>query len=542
MSFRIPGPFGLAYLPQRRKRDAQQVQNAAGGFGYQLDDWGRLDRFLVLGSEGGTYYASPVQHTLDNMAAVARCLEADGSRAVARIVQMSFSGRAPKNGPALAALALAASADDLDTRRLALQNLPLVARTGTDLFTFYQTIKGMRGWGRTLARGVSAWYTDKTPEQLGYQAIKYRQREGVSHRDMLRLAHPRTDSEAHQALFEWICRGTISDQLPRQVLAFEAVQRAQSKDDVVKLILSENLPREAIPTEWLSEPAVWDALLQSMPMTAMIRNLGTLTKLGVVAPFSFGANLVVERLGNQERLNRARIHPMAVLTALVTYRNGHGMRGSGTWEPVPQVVDALDDAFYAAFGVVNPTGKRLLLALDVSGSMEMAGVAGSPLTAAQGAAAMAMVTARTEPNYHVMGFSDELKAIPITAKTRLDAAMQAIRKLTMGGTDCALPMIYAREKGLAVDGFVIYTDNETHSGSMHPIDALDDYREATGINAKVAIVGMTATQSTILNTGDDPGLIDLVGWDSAAPEVLAQHMDGDTGSFVIQDAHEMAAD
>ena len=35
-----------------------QVPNSAGGFAWAVDDWTRLGRFLVLGSEGGSYYAS----------------------------------------------------------------------------------------------------------------------------------------------------------------------------------------------------------------------------------------------------------------------------------------------------------------------------------------------------------------------------------------------------------------------------------------------------------------------------------------------------
>lgn len=37
--------------------------------------------------------------------------------------------------------------------------------------------------------------------------------------------------------------------------------------------------------------------------------------------------------------------------------------------PSRQVVDALDAAFYASFGTVEPAGKSTMLALDVSGSM-----------------------------------------------------------------------------------------------------------------------------------------------------------------------------
>jgi hypothetical protein len=36
----------------------EQVENSAGGYVWAVDDWKRLERFLILGSESGTYYIS----------------------------------------------------------------------------------------------------------------------------------------------------------------------------------------------------------------------------------------------------------------------------------------------------------------------------------------------------------------------------------------------------------------------------------------------------------------------------------------------------
>src|ERR1041385_9170553 len=85
-----------------------QVANSAGGFTWQLDDWARLDRFLVLGSEGGTFYITERKLTRENAQAVARCIAADGLRTINRIVAISDTGRAPKNDPAIFSPAMAA--------------------------------------------------------------------------------------------------------------------------------------------------------------------------------------------------------------------------------------------------------------------------------------------------------------------------------------------------------------------------------------------------------------------------------------------------
>src|SRR5207253_6528763 len=106
---------------------AGQVANSAGGFAWAVDDWTRLTRFLVLGSEGGSYYATEQKLSRENAQAVLRCIQADGERVVREIVAISDAGRAPKNDPALFALAMCAGLGDESTRRAALNALPKVA-------------------------------------------------------------------------------------------------------------------------------------------------------------------------------------------------------------------------------------------------------------------------------------------------------------------------------------------------------------------------------------------------------------------------------
>src|SRR5690606_38911687 len=131
----------------------------------------------------------------------------------------------------------------------------------------------------------------------------------------------------------------------------------------------------------LTEPLVWEALLERMPTTAMIRNLATMTRIGLLKPLSKATNLVCERLRDKDRLKAARIHPYNVLVAQDTYQSGRGFRGSNTWNPVPQINDALEDAFHLSFDTVEPTGKRHLFALDVSGSMRWEFISDSMISA-----------------------------------------------------------------------------------------------------------------------------------------------------------------
>jgi 60 kDa SS-A/Ro ribonucleoprotein len=524
----LAGVLNPLSVPQSEPLPGKEmVANNAGGYVFSISTMKQVERFLILGSEGGSYYVTERKMTLGNVNALKAALAADGPAVVRLIVDISTKGRAPKNDSALFALALAASPKfaDARTNSMALAALPQVARTGTHLFQFVNFVEGnkLRGWGRGLRAAVADWYLSKTPDKLAYQAVKYQNREQWSHRDLLRLVH--ANNPALQNVFHWIVKGEIEGPVPAFIEAFEKAKVSTDPKEIISLIESANLTREMIPTQFLNDVAVWDALLQKMPLTAMVRNLGKMTQVGLIKPLSDASALVSGRLRNQEWLNRARVHPIALLMAASTYESGRGLRGSLTWEAVKPVVDALDEAFYLAFDNIVPTGKRFYLGIDVSGSMGMGRVAGTALTPRAGAAAMAMVTARRESNYYMAGFQDKMVPLDIGARDRLPDVIRKTDNLPFGATDCAQPMIDALKKKLEADVFIVYTDNETWAGPKHPTAALQEYREKMGINSKLIVCGLTATGFSIADPSD-PGMLDVVGFDTSVPQVISSFVGG----------------
>ncbi|MCX6522086.1 MAG: TROVE domain-containing protein [Actinobacteria bacterium] len=526
-----------------------QVRNGAGGHAWAVDDWTRLRRFLILGVDGPSYYASERQLVKENADAVLRCIAADGPRTVDEIVGISVAGRNPKQQPVVFALAACAAADDPDTRARALAALPTVCRTGTQLFLFAGYVEQFRGWGRGLRRAVASWYLDKDPDALAYQLVKYQQRDGWSHRDLLRLAKPRPErGGATDLALAWAVGkvGYDLDEAPALLRAHRAASLATSPEQTAALVTSTGLPWEALPSEHLRSDVVWRALIPDMGLGALVRNLARLTSNGTLAPGQEATETVVHRLTDAEQLRRARLHPIAVLAALMTYRAGRGTRGRQPWEPVTAIVDALDEAFRLSFGNIEPAGKRTLLALDVSGSMGMGVVAGVVgLTPRIASAAMSMVTLASEPSVDTVAFTsvgrgawvspqgtwrfgntkDGLVPLTLSKRQRLDDVVRTVSDLPFGGTDCALPMLYALDKGRAIDHFVIYTDSETWAGGIHPSQALRRYRERTGLPARLTVVAMVSNGFTIADP-NDAGMLDVVGFDTAAPQLMADFAAG----------------
>ena len=519
-----------------------QVRNDNAGFVWAVDDWARLDRFLILGSEGGSYYATERKLTRENAEAVIRCIAADGARVVARIVAVSDEGRAPKNDPALFALALCAKLGDEPTRRAAFVALPRVARIGTHLYHFAEYIKALGGWGRGTMRAFARWYNDMDAGRLAVQAVKYQSRDGWSHRDILRKAHPVASSPQHQAIYNWMVKGWDSvgetphpDRVLATIWAFERAKRLKTRADVrelAALIERYGLPHECVPTEMKQFPQVWEALLPHMGLTAMLRNLAKMTEVGLFGWLSDAEAFVIDRLSRAEGLHKARVHPLALLVACKTYAQGHGDKGKLTWKPRQKIVDALDAAFYLSFKTLTPTGARTLLALDVSGSMTSPNIAGLPgITPRVGSAAMALVTAAVEPNHEIVAFtsgsyksrwaghSSGIAPVAISPRMRLDDVIKKTDALPFGGTDCALPMLWAADNQVPVDIFCVYTDSETWAGAIHPSQALAAYRQKMGIGAKLVVIGMVSNGFTIADP-NDAGMLDVVGFDTATPSII----------------------
>ena len=538
--------------------DERQILNDAGGYVFKVDDMNRLRRFLIFGTEGGTYYVSERKLTRDNADFITGLLESrNGLKAIDEVVDVSNKGQALKNDPAIFVLALAATCNNPVTRSYALKHLKDICRISTHLFTFLTYVKDLKsgtGWGRALRNAIADWYNSKSPSDLAYQVCKYPSRkvEGSmpwSHKDVLRKAHVVPFGLERDFIYQYIVAGFNNDKIRtcidkkgktitsktqpvtsdllykfdnlRYIRGHEMAKNANRVDDVIDAIEGYGVTRESIPNEYFSDIHVWEALFVNMPMTAMIRNLGKMTEVGLLAPFSDATKTVVDVLGNKEILKKSRIHPLQVFSAWRTYKSGHGFKGGLTWNPVPAIVGALEDAFYKSFEYVEPTGKNILLSIDMSGSMgyNVSNIPDTNLTNI--AAIVAMTIVRTEPNYHVIGFDTKIyDNLNITKHDSLETVIKKINP--RGGTNISLTFKHAMEKNIKnIDAFVILTDNETYLGE-HPFRVFDDYKRVHNSHCKLVYAAMNATQSTLIHPNNDGNSMDIVGWSNDVPKVISE--------------------
>ena len=72
----------------------------------------------------------------------------------------------------------------------------------------------------------------------------------------------------------------------------------------------------------------------------------------------------------------------------------------------------------------------------------------------------------------------------------------------------------------SLSGFITNADNETWAAYIHPAQPLRQYRNELVGDAKAVVVGMTSNGFTLADP-NDRGMLDVVGFDTSAPAVIA---------------------
>lgn len=500
------------------------VKNNAGGYVFEVTPQDRLERFLLIGSEGGTYYVNEQKLTEENAQSILAYIKSNGLQVVSTVVEFAEGNRAPKADAGLFVLALAAAYGDADTKTASYAAISRVCRTSTHLFTFLANVQNLRGWSRGLRKGVAKFYTSKTAEQVAYQMVKYRNRAGFTHQDALRLSHAAPTSPEMNDLFSY---ATVKDKSTLAlehgnglVNAFEKAQTTTDEKDLIGLIKEYRLTWEMIPNSNLTKPEVLKALLENMPLTALVRNLNRFSYNGLTEGNTETVKKIVAKLKDKEYVKKSGIHPLNVVNSMLTYASGRGTKGDKTWTPNQKIVDALSDTYTYSLEAVESTGKNILVGVDVSGSMSSQ-VNGMQMSAAQIGNVLGVTILKTEDEAELIWFDTQTHTPKIGRRSSVD---EVLRQSTPGGgTDCALVFAHALKTKIKYDAIVILTDNETWAGRGHGVELLAKYRKEINPNVKVVEVAMVSNPYSQL-PADDKNLLRVVGFDASVVDVINSYL------------------
>ena len=504
-------------------RAAEMTQGKGGGYAFKADLWQSLRRCLLIGTAKSTFYAGKQELSEDFVAILEQAIRENPERVAAEIA-LASDGRAINNSAPIFALVILSMGNSPAAKQAFQNTFPKVVRTASHFYEWISYSKSMRGFGKIVRTAGQNWLS-RDAKMLAYQLLKYQQRQGFSNRDALWLFHARPISADHDALFKWVLNGwdNLPEQPPSEALTqiwwYEWLKRHPTQTH--QAIAQGRLTHEMAAPVGQMDQQTWQLLFNEMPIGALLRNLGSLTALGILRADA-GQNLErVEALLNSRRaLRQARIHPIDLLKALKTYQsNGTLGRSQKSWTAVPRLVDILEKALELSFQTLKPTGKVFLHAVDVSSSMSHYTVGSIGLSCCEIAATMALATAKAEKTYVIRGFADSFRDLKITARDSFSAAIKKASSQNFGGTDASVAYDWAIKTKFKADVFCFWTDCESWAGRQHPAQVLAEYRRQVNPQAKAVYVTLVPNELSLADP-QDANSWDVAGFDPGTPRLI----------------------
>ncbi len=435
--------------PRKPVVPVAKSRNAAGGVAYDLSSEEALAQFAVTGCLNGTFYAG-AEVQLDTVIGLAtKCT----SKVIADVAIYSRKSAHMKDMPALLLAILAGRGNSADREEFG-RAAPLVLDNGRMVRNFAQMIRsgkfGRKSFGTMAKRAIRNYLETATSEKLFRDSVG----NDPSLADVIKMTHPKASSKEKDALFGYLIGSKKFDAKKARFLPMvvKEMERFKAGDGPMP---------EAAPFMMLTAHATgenaWLRLLQRASWTETRMNLNAFQKHGALAGADV-VRMVAARLRDPDAIRKSRAFPYQLMTA---YQHTAS---------VPQEIrNALQDALEVATENIPNYGEGVVVAVDVSGSMDAAvtgarGSVSSVTTCRDVAALIAASVLRTSKNAEILAFSTRVDSVQLNPRDSIVTNAAVLKNLPSGGTDCALPLRLLNQTGAQVNLVIYASDNESWAG------------------------------------------------------------------------------
>lgn len=510
-------------------REGEMTSLSSGAVVFREDDFTHLRKCLIMGTASNTYYDSKWELTKEFENVVATCSKLDPVKTADLIAEVSDKGLALRVDSCLFALVVLSLHAPTEFYRVATK----VVRTLSHLHSFVDYCKPYRGTGGVIGKFGKRWFAEKDTKYLTYQFLKFNQRKGFTFRDQLRIFKPNPgDDESKNRLFSYATGkserygDSVLDLVQgypslEQIGWLEWLKTDPTPENTIKAVSVGKLTHEMVAPLGGMNGKVWAELFKTMPIHALIRNLGNLSSHGV---FDDKNNLLLlsTKLENKEALRKARVHPYQLLLANRVYAQGgrsYSTKSNKTWTVNQFVNNILDSSLELSFSTQEPTNQTFFFGIDVSGSMTSRFGQDRLICCSEVAALMALVQARKEKFNYIYGFNRTLVDLGISSRDTFNTACQKVCSRTFGSTNAGSVYQYAIKRKLNVDTFCFYTDAESYGGQQS-FQLLNEYRKRVNPNARAVYVTLTPRNGSLADP-KDAGSLSIGGFDPQAPSIIS---------------------
>jgi len=418
---------------------AADAINEAGGAAYVRDAKSALALYAATGCLNGVFYAD-AETQLGQVLAMCQTVPAEF---VAKTAIYARQRAFMKDMPALLLAYLAQRDGDamarvfervIDNGRM-LRNFVQILRSGT---------VGRKSLGTRPKRVVQRWFERSSVQSVLSASVG----RDPSLADVIKMVHPKPANAERAALYAWLIgKAYQAEALPTVVREFEAFK------------LSATEPVPDLPFQFLTALPLteehWKAIARRASWQTLRMNLNTFVRHGVFADASL-VGWAAARLRDANEIRRARVFPYQLMAAYSAASEGMP----------PAILDALQDAMELATANVPSVKGRVVIAVDVSGSMNSP-ISGhrkgatSKVRCVDVAALLAACVKRVNPETRILPFAESVKSLRLNSRDSVMTQAQQMSALCGGGTCISAPLAVLNSERAPVDLLVIVSDNQS---------------------------------------------------------------------------------
>lgn len=428
-------------------------------------------------------------------------------------------------------------------------------------------------------KALQNWYTSKNSWDLAKLLALC---DDAGHKELLKGLNPRKTGSGQlefQSLLSainWgtaannpdlakkLIGGTVPHTAADYIQAANSLKETKSVQDAIKFCQEYNLSPSLIPQSLLSSKELWRCLIPTMELDFLLRNLTKLAamKMLSVESYSIGGRpslsdssgwrnpssnrvslpitpavpletqevittieAIVEKLSKVKIPTNSPGTAFQLLITVAQYTQAKTAKDyaavSSFWSANPKIWEALEAAYTRCLNEVKPTGKRLLILIDCSPSMDCNRLQAFQLSSRVFLGVLLQFLLDAEQSVEIYSCMHKMSArFPYAKGWKADAISNHTAKGGYSVLDVTHFVEWATAERHKTDVFLVISDDGVEFKGNPPHQALMEYRKATGIpNAKLITLQLTHSTRKIA-TPEDPNTLDCHGFNYDTIEIL----------------------
>ncbi|XP_066247165.1 RNA-binding protein RO60-like isoform X2 [Euwallacea similis] len=431
-------------------------------------------------------------------------------------------------------------------------------QSSEDLFNFvkyYTKWKPASKIPSSVQKIIRRFYTNKTPNELANCVAEVQGMYKWSHKDLIKLAHFKSDSPLKNTVINYILTGKSSDKASEEELkvldkikSSDELRKTKESVDAVPILTTHKFSIHQVPSSLQQNFDVWSAAIQNMSISQILPYLLKLYKHSFLKSGSTISNYLLDLFTNPMQINN--VYPMEVFIYMKRFEKGGkpmdvkliqylqeekklseaDLKKAQSRPEIkcPHIVNALNKGFDLACSNFVPTNKRYMVTIDVTAEAKRAHCIGSKFLSLQEAAvAFAIFLLRVEKDVIIATFKDD--KIDLLSAGKKVSFMDLLKKVTEQKSAYSWlysPVEWASSEKKHVDVFVNFIHNsyankipKEKNLTKAKYEPIVKYRSKVNLpNSK--ILNFAPAERNITLYGETPSnVLDILGFDTMACRV-----------------------